>query len=328
MLCTVIWDAYGWGDRRAVWDALRYLLPPDGQRQHWSRKGLYVYWDPAIHEMLYTGLATNLSERFAQHNGVIRHSGGNKLADITAWFDEHPHMGFSVMLQAAGVEFSDAIHRASFTLGADSSHVIKAAEGQVIELHRLERGRLPAWNGLGGVMRGQEWATKSARSVIRILTAESDSLFVARRSLRDLAADDSAQDHEVTIHGGRMHALMSSHEVGVRPFDRGDVSKRILKSFMLRSGHLIDDLSPSDAQIIDGLRQIEDGRVLAEYAAMRKGLLDMMLEAKIPGDLEAAKMLYGSALRTELDHPAQAAAVAKVFCSGYLSASPNLILEK
>ncbi len=176
----MIWDAYEWTDRRAVWEALQRLLPRDGE--HWSRQGLYAYWDPATHEMLYTGLATNLPERFAQHNGLMHHSGGNKLAKITAWFGEQRRLGLSVMLQAAGVEFLDEIGRTSVTLGVDTDDIIKAAEGQVIELHRLERGRWPAWNGVGGGTGGQGWATASARSVIRVLTAETDSLFVARRT--------------------------------------------------------------------------------------------------------------------------------------------------
>ena len=72
----------------------------------------------------------------------------------------------------------------------------------------------------------------------------------------------------MTIYGGRIHALMAAHDVGKLP---DDIARHILKSFMLRYGHLIDDLSTSDAQIIDRLRQIENGRVLVESRLMRQG---------------------------------------------------------
>ncbi len=340
MLCTVVLDTYRWDDRKAVWRALRTLLPCDGN--DWSCKGLYVYWDPATHEMLYTGLAGKLAERFAQHNGLIPHTGGNKLKNIRAWFQEHPRIGFTVLLQAAGVEVLDVIDELSVTLGASSDDIIKAAEGQVIELHRLERGHRPLWNDVGGAIRGQEWAVETERSLIRVLTAETDSLFVARSTVRDLAADEEAQRHEVTIHGGRIHALMAAHEVtihggriralmaaqqGGMPEDSKEVSRLILKSFMLRYGHLIDDLSVSDAQIIDRLRQIEDGRVLSEYQEMRASLEKMAPDIKIDGDRQVALMQYVMAMCAELDHPAQAAAVTGLFHSDYLSRCPNLAFD-
>ena len=325
VLCTVVWDSYGWDERKLVWQALQSLLL--GEESDWSRKGLYVYWDPQTREMLYTGLARDLAERFAQHNGLVRHSGGNKLPSITEWFSQHPRIGFSVLLQAAGVQVLDTISEMSLTLGARSDDIIRAAEGQVIELHRLERGSRPRWNDVGGAIRGREWAVDSGRSLIRVLTSETDSLFVARATVRDLADDDVARGHEVTIHGGRIHALMASHELGNLPENPRDASHFILKSFMLRNGHLIDDLSVSDSQIIDRLRQIEDGRVLAEYRLMRERLEQMAPEVGPDSDRDVALMLYMTAIRAELDHPTQAASVTDLFRSGYLSRAPSLVLN-
>jgi len=279
--------------------------------------------------MLYTGLASNLPRRFAEHNGLVQHAGGNKLERIQAWFDQQPRIGFSIMLQAAGVELLDQISEVSLTLGGSSDDIIKGAEGQLIELHRLERGSWPAWNGVGGSVRGQEWATPSAQSAIRVLTAERDSLFVARKSLRDLAAGADAQAHEVTIHGARLHSLMAAHDADIMrvrqsPTNPEELQARFLKLFMLRSGHLIDDLTPSDGEILERLRQIEDGRVRAEYQLMMDSLREMMPGIKISGDLEAAKVQFISAARELIESPVRAAAVKALFDSNYLANSPRL----
>lgn len=61
MLCTIVWDTYADDERAAVWDALTRLLPPDSP--DWARKGVYVFWDPDTHELLYVGLARDLPKR-------------------------------------------------------------------------------------------------------------------------------------------------------------------------------------------------------------------------------------------------------------------------
>jgi hypothetical protein len=329
VLCTIVWDTYAWDERRSVWEALKALVVPD--EAIWSRKGLYVYWDPATHEMLYTGLATHLADRFGHHNGLIKHSGGNKFADVKAWFDGHTHMGFSVMLQAAGVEMQDAISDVSNLLaGAKSADVIRGAEGQLIELHRLERGRWPTWNRTGGAVAGQRWATESARSVVRVLTAEQDSLFVSRTALRELAADAMAQEYEDALHGARLHALMAADGVTVTDLesfeaaDSDEKVQRIIKAFMLAAGHLIDDLSPSDADIIERLRQIEDGRILSEGRKMRREIEEWS-DTPIAGDREAAKMIYATSLWADaVEQPRHAAIIKRLFSSDYLARSPQL----
>ncbi len=215
MLCTVIWDAYTYDERKSVWAALKSLLPegsPD-----WSRKGVYGYWDPATKKLQYLGLATNLPLRFAQHNGLVSHSGGNKHEQIEAWFSEHPRLGVTTMIQAAAVGLLDQINELSLTMGARSDDIIALGEGQLIELHRKETGSWPPWNGVGGLTRGRDLAVDSGASLIPILAAERDSLFVARRSLRDLAHDRQARVWEATLHSARMRAVMEAHEIRGAP---------------------------------------------------------------------------------------------------------------
>lgn len=329
VLCTIIWDAYTWDERKTVWAALKALLLPD--ESIWSHKGLYVYWDPATHEMLYTGLASHLADRFGHHNGLIKHSGGNKFPEVKAWFEGHTHMGFSVMLQAAGVEMQDAISDVSNLLGGGKSDdVIRGAEGQLIQLHRLERGRWPTWNRTGGAVVGQQWATESARSVVRVLTAKEDSLFVSRTALRELAADVTAQEYEDALHGARLHALMAADRVtltDLESFESADSDEkvqRIIRAFMLASGHLIDDLSPSDADIIERLRQIEDGRILSEGRKMRREV-EEWADNLVAGDREAAKMIYATSLWADaVEQPRHAAVITRLFGGNYLARRPRL----
>jgi hypothetical protein len=322
VLCTVIWEAYASGEREQVCTALEDLLPNDDP--DWSRNGLYVYWDPESKDMLHVGLASNLPKRFAQHNGLVPHSGGNKRAQIDAWFETHEHLGFTIMIQAGAVALLDHLNQVSVTMGAKTKDIIAGAEGQLIQLHRLERGSWPAWNGVGGAVRGQEWAAEAGRSLIRVLTSETDSLFVARRSLRDLVADPAARRFEAAIHAGRMRAVLEAHEIGMPLPSKEDASRRILQLFMVRSGKLVDDLTPSHAQVIEWLRRIEDGRSLLEVAAMRDGLRAMAPDIRLPEDLPIARLLDQIAANAEEDNAHQASIVGEIFAGRYLNDRPRL----
>jgi hypothetical protein len=192
MLCTVIWDTYRADERREVWDALQCLL--SDHSPDWSRKGVYAYWNPESRRLLYVGLATNLPERFAQQNGLITHTGGNKADSINDWFIKHERLGFTVLIQAAAVEILDMLYELSPSLGAESNGIARVAEGQLVELHRMEYGYMPPWNRVGGSTLGAEWATRGGRPIIRLLSAADSSLFVARRTLRQLVLDPERND--------------------------------------------------------------------------------------------------------------------------------------
>ena len=322
MLCTVIWEAYTSGERHQLWTALKDLLPKEDP--DWSRNGLYVYWDPGSKDMLYVGLASNLPKRFAQHNRLVPHSGGNKRAEIDTWFETHEYLGFTIMIQAGAVALLDQLNEVSVTMGAKTADIIAGAEGQLIQLHRLERGTWPAWNGVSGAVRGQEWATETGRSLIRVLTSEMDSLFVARRTLRDLVADPDARRFEAAIHAGRMRAVLEAHEIRMPLPSHEDASRRVLQSFMVRSGKLVDDLTPSDAHVIEWLRRIEDGRSVLEFAAMREGLRTMAADIRLPEDLAIAGLLHQIAADAEADNAHQASIVREIFVSRYLNDRPHL----
>ena len=318
MLCTVIWDIYRSDERAQVWEALQSLLAEDSP--DWSRKGVYGYWDPETRELLYLGLADNLAGRFAQHNGLVPHSGGNKSRQIEAWFEEHEQLGLTTMIQAAAVGLLDLMHEISPSLGAESSEIIALGEGQLIELHQQETGARPSWNKVGGSKHGAELAAESAHSLIPILSAARDSLFVARRSLRDLIADERALVWEGTIHSARMRAVLEAHDIRGMPAETPDISKRIEQLLLVRAGHLVDDLSPSDADIMEWLRRIEDGRADTEVHQLREGLSSLAEDMPVSSDRQVAGML--SAIVASADFSADAINVTDLLAERYLMANP------
>jgi hypothetical protein len=130
MLCTIIWDVYRDDERFQVWQAIRQLLSEDSP--DWSRKGVYGYWDPETLRLLYVGLATNLPERFAQHNRLVPHSGGNKADVIDTWFSKHQKLGLTLIVQAAAVQTQDMLYSLNPLVGVESDDISRVAEGQLI----------------------------------------------------------------------------------------------------------------------------------------------------------------------------------------------------
>ncbi len=73
-------------------------------------------------------------------------------------------------------------------------------------------------NEMGGSTYGAGWAGPHSAGYFALLTGRVDGLLVARRTIRQLAAEPESVDREMTLHGARMHAL---HECGMtgRPVD-------------------------------------------------------------------------------------------------------------
>ena len=185
VLCTAISDAYRAEERSEVRDALATMLSP-GQPD-WSTRGVYAYWDHDTHDLLYLGLASDLPNRFAQHNGLVPHSGGNKKDEIDAYFAQRETLGFTVLLQSKAVAIWERLAEFDPTLGSTAQAIIAFGEGQLIEMHRLVHGHRPPWNKVGGSKDGKQWAT-APPALLEILAARRSSLFVARKTLRELAA--------------------------------------------------------------------------------------------------------------------------------------------
>lgn len=247
MLCTVIYDAYTVAEQTEVHDALRTLLSP-GQPD-WSPEGVYAYWDRASHEILYLGLAKDLSVRFAQHNSLISHSGGNKSKEITDYFSRHERIGFTILIQGKAIGLMEEIQKLDPMMGTTAAEAIEVGEGQLIEMHRLLYGKRPLWNRTGGSTRGKRYATR-APALLDLLAARRESLFAARQTLRSIAGNFRLRLFEATIHASRMRAMMEAHDAAKIP-QPGEqiVASRVERVLMLRDGHLVEELDASDADI-------------------------------------------------------------------------------
>lgn len=68
----------------------------------WASSGIYCYWDYESREILYVGLAIDLTERFKQHNGMFPGIDLNtcKRREIDEYFRQKERIGFSVVLQS------------------------------------------------------------------------------------------------------------------------------------------------------------------------------------------------------------------------------------
>lgn len=322
MLCTLIWDTYTNADRVSVLAAMRRLLPRNSR--DWSRKGVYAFWDPDTRELLDVGLASNLPQRFAHHNGLVTHSGGNKLKEINQWFSAHDRLGFTVLIQGAAIQILEDVHQMDWMLGAEARGLTQVAEGQLIELHKQQHGHWPPWNGIGGSVQGSEWARPSERSVIKLLSAADESLFVARRTLRELVQDKRALQLEALLHAARMDALQQLHGMD---FDFGDDRQenveKIVRVLMLRDGKLIDDLSPSDDRIREVVTRFTDPRAAAnERLKHLAQLQDVAAGTTDDRDRAVAEYLPGHMGIDADDYNARLAA--DIIGSGYLDEKPNL----
>lgn len=322
MLCTLIWDVYTNADRISVLTAMRKLLAR--KSADWSRKGVYAYWVPETRELLYVGLSSNLPQRFAEHNGLITHSGGNKLKKINQWFSEHERLGFTLLIQGAAVQILEEVRRLDPTIGVEAKRLTHIAEGQLIELHKREYGRWPPWNDVGGAVQGSEWARPTARSVIKLLSAADQSLFVARRTLRELVEDKRALQWEALLHAVRMHALMELHEMDFAyAADRQETVEKMMRVLMLIDGKLIDDLSPADERIrawVVRFAAVRDRS--AERMEHLARLQEVSVETPHQSDRAVAGFLTGFMSLDADEYNARLAA--SIIEHGYLDETPKL----
>ena len=315
MLCTVIHDAYADGEQAEVHGALSTLLSA-GQRD-WSRTGVYAYWDRSTHEILYLGLASDLATRFGQHNGLISHSGGNKRKQIAEYFSRSERLGFTILIQSKAITLMEQIQELNPMMGASAARTIAVGEGQLIEMHRLAYGTRPPWNRTGGSRGGKRYATP-APALLELLAARRESLFAARRTLRSIAGDFRLRLFEATIHASRMRAMMEAHGIAKVPKsgERIDQS-RIERSFMLRDGHLVEELESSEGEIRRWLGLLgtpEHWREeRAEWRKAFEGMLGRGLQAK-----EKAVIALLDLVASEGAPPEHILATADIIDSGYL----------
>jgi|tagenome__1003787_1003787.scaffolds.fasta_scaffold20812161_2 hypothetical protein len=305
--------------------ALKTLLAPN--QPDWSPAGVYCYWDRDSHEILYLGLTKDLCGRFAQHNGLVKHpAAGNKWKYIKPYLERHRRIGFSILLQGKAISLMEQLYEIDATLGWRQKQVLAVGEGQLIESHRLVYGKRPRWNTDPGSVLGRQWAT-NAGALLEVLAARRESLFAARVTIRQLATELGPRFKEGVIHASRMRAVMAHHEVTEMPTDQDDeetIRRKIMKSLMLRNGHLVDDLTASDDEIRGWMAKLGDYDYWREEVRSRRALLEEAVAGQ-PGETQAREVMdFLDSIVSDAPPPGHVAATQGMLTGEYLNESVRL----
>lgn len=229
MFGTVLRDVFASGERAEMRNAINELCAPT-DTYGWASVGVYAFFDPepkdlSLPPLLYIGLANDLSDRFAKHAGLKgSNPAGSKLAEINAWFDGHTSLGYSCVVQSALAQVGTYRQRAAKSSGEHPEYGLASAkliEGQLIETYRIAMGVRPPWNENAGSAQGTEAAADgSLEALLPLLDGRQDSLFVARRTIRELASDATSTHFESDLlHLARTTALSRAVDTGARDED-------------------------------------------------------------------------------------------------------------
>lgn len=165
-------------------------------------------------EVLYIGLAVDLSQRFKQHNGLINCNPKScKVNQIEGYFRSHERIGYSILVQSPmsqpitsrnKVVISNFANEWTSQEGKDA---IKEMEGLLIESTAIVEGQIPPWNKVGGSVQGQKVASENTYCFVDDLTNTTVSNFVARKTIRELSFEGKYAWYENCLHGVRMLLL-------------------------------------------------------------------------------------------------------------------------
>jgi hypothetical protein len=231
MFGTVLRDVYRAHEKAALRAALDDLCSPTDDIL-WSSTGLYAYFDPYHREaesqhsqLLYVGLASDIADRFARHNGLQgRGTRGSKRKQIDEWFQGHEFLGVAILPQSPLAQIDTYRERAALSRTlkrpkkmltsnpGDGQTSIELLEGQLIEAHRRRTGTKPPWNDIGGSVAGQAQAEHgTAAQLLSMIDGRVDSLMCARWPIRCLSRNPSYGFFESDIlHTARMNAIAST----------------------------------------------------------------------------------------------------------------------
>lgn len=228
MLLTWVRDVYTSDDRAEMREAIEDIaapLHPSG----FASAGVYVFFDPDELSVLYIGLARDLSQRFAQHNSLVKMSAtGCKRQQIQEWFSKHERLGYAVLLQSSfhqvGVSrqrgtpsaaFYDEESKVFWNYDTEGLELIRENEGYLIEAYVRRHGTRPPWNKVKGSVYGGSRVTGGSYGQLELAMGVHDSLLLARRSVRQLAAEFDSLQLEEALHLGRIEALQATDGTGV-----------------------------------------------------------------------------------------------------------------
>jgi len=228
MFGTVIIDAYSLDEVLEVADALDDLCSPK-DNYGWASAGIYCFWDYYAEEILYIGLASDLADRFKQHNGLKKvDSSSCKYDNIQKYFESNDRLGYSIFVQSALAQ--PLTHRNKKQYSAIASEVdspvedmmskegkddIKRVEGILIEAFKSKKGIFPPWNKVGGSVEGQKRVMENNYNIVRSFCNPGEykrNPILSRSTLRELSQNPSFEGIENYLHGVRMQMLIHGME--------------------------------------------------------------------------------------------------------------------
>ena len=224
MFGTVIIDAYRKNETQQIADALDDLCSPN-DNYGWASAGIYCFWDYYTHKVFYIGLASDLSDRFKQHNGILPiRDECCKQKYINDYFNHNEKLGYTIFVQSPLSQ--PLTHRNKSTyekfarqenapiedmLSEQGREDIKRVEGILIESYRRTYGQLPPWNKVGGSIEGQNRVMPNNINIVRsFCNPEQYELnpIVSRSTLRELSNNPDYAYYENFLHAARMQMLM------------------------------------------------------------------------------------------------------------------------
>lgn len=214
MFATIILDAYGPDDRDQIASALDMLCSPT-DNYGWASNGVYSFFALENQQLMYLGLASDLAERFRQHNGLIPcEPNCCKKQNIDEYFTRYPRLGFGVLLMSPLEQIDVAKHRrlsAKAPADVEGNWHAQVAEGALIETYRQAMGVLPQWNRIGGSKHGQQLASSAMQHYISAMSGQTDFFLIAKSTLRELASSALLTSYEEKLHAARMLTLALYH---------------------------------------------------------------------------------------------------------------------
>lgn len=223
MFGTIILDAYEKNESNKLADAIEEICSPM-DTYGWASAGIYSFWDYYTKEILYIGLAADLSERFKQHNGILLIEDSScKYIQIQEYFEYKKKLGYSIFVQSPLSQpithRNEKMYRKFLNkpkgmpienyAGEEGKDNIRRAEGQLIEAYKLGTGYIPKWNKMNGDIQGQKYAnTNNYYQIVQNFSQiDTSNYLVSKSSISELAVNPTYAWFENCLHGIRMMML-------------------------------------------------------------------------------------------------------------------------
>lgn len=222
MFGTVIIDAYRKEEIHDIADAIDDLCSSK-DNYGWASAGIYCFWDYYTETVLYIGLASDLAERFRQHNGILPLKEGSKQRKIEEYFLKNERLGYTIFVQSPLSQplvhknkrlyekFARQINSpVEDMLSKTGREDIKLVEGILIESYKKKYGNYPPWNKIGGSVLGQHRVMEKNINIVKSF-CNPDNYFinpiVSRSTIRELSENAEWAWYENYLHAVRMIVL-------------------------------------------------------------------------------------------------------------------------